>query len=61
MTFSCMHLRMEISLDGDSKAHVNEGSIIDEQANQPPRETNEGFYDAHEENEQKTTVGIKVF
>ena len=47
-----MPLHMEISLDGDSKSHVNEKPILEEQANQSIEE-NKVFYDACEDNEKK--------
>ena len=48
-----MSLHMEISLDGDSKAYIDEKLILEEQANQSPKETNKVFYDACEDNKQK--------
>ena len=52
MPVSCISLCMEISIDGDSKPHINIESIIDEQASQPLEKTNKEFHDAQEINEQ---------
>ena len=47
MPISCMPLRMEVSIDGDSEEHINDEPIFYEQASQPPKETNKEFHDAH--------------